>query len=98
MSQNFFIHVHKNVISVFFECRTYTLFVILISSFTGSVFQAGSEWPSSGYKATERGLLIDFGFNSTPLVIMFALFTYSVGKDRLYMSSCLPLINVETMH
>jgi hypothetical protein len=32
------------------------------------------------------------------LVIMFALFTYSVGKDRLYMSSCLPLINVETMH
>ncbi|PNF44042.1 Sorting and assembly machinery component 50-like protein [Cryptotermes secundus] len=36
--------------------------------FTGTVFQAGSEWPSSGYKQIERGLLLDFGFNSTPLV------------------------------
>lgn len=43
-------------------------------SFTGTVFQAGSEWPWSGYKQIERGLLIDFGFNSAPWVIMFTFF------------------------
>ncbi|XP_021920492.1 sorting and assembly machinery component 50 homolog isoform X2 [Zootermopsis nevadensis] len=35
---------------------------------TGTVFQAGSEWPWSGYKQIERGLLIDFGFNSAPWI------------------------------
>ncbi|XP_050316083.1 sorting and assembly machinery component 50 homolog [Anthonomus grandis grandis] len=32
-----------------------------------SVFQAHSEWPSSGYKQLERGLLLDIGFNSGSL-------------------------------
>jgi hypothetical protein len=41
------------------------------------VFQVGSEWPSSGYKQIERGLLLDFGFSSAPLVIMFIFVTYS---------------------
>lgn len=36
--------------------------------FAGTVFQVGSEWPSSGYKQIERGLLLDFGFNSAPLI------------------------------
>ncbi|XP_069685589.1 sorting and assembly machinery component 50 homolog isoform X1 [Periplaneta americana] len=34
--------------------------------FTSTIFQSGSEWPWSGYKQIERGLLLDFGFNSTP--------------------------------
>ncbi|XP_019869907.1 sorting and assembly machinery component 50 homolog [Aethina tumida] len=35
---------------------------------TTSVFQAHSEWPSSGYKLVERGLLFDFGFHSSSLI------------------------------
>ena len=44
------------------------------------MFQVGSEWPSSGYKQIERGLLLDFGFNSAPLVIMFFFVVYSGQK------------------
>jgi outer membrane protein insertion porin family len=36
--------------------------------FTTSVFQSNSEWPVSGYKELDRGLLLDFGFHSTPLI------------------------------
>jgi len=32
--------------------------------FTSSVYQATSEWPTSGYKELNKGLIIDFGFNS----------------------------------
>lgn len=32
-----------------------------------SILQAHSEWPSSGYKQLERGLLVDLGFYSTSL-------------------------------
>ncbi|KAG5882368.1 hypothetical protein JTB14_036292 [Gonioctena quinquepunctata] len=35
---------------------------------TTSIFQAHSEWPTSGYKQLERGLLFDLGFYSTPLL------------------------------
>ncbi|KAJ9587814.1 hypothetical protein L9F63_018738 [Diploptera punctata] len=34
-----------------------------------TLFQTGSEWPWSGYKQIERGLLLDLSFNSLPLVI-----------------------------
>ncbi|KAJ8916606.1 hypothetical protein NQ315_000251 [Exocentrus adspersus] len=37
-------------------------------TFTTSVFQSQSEWPSSGYKQLERGLLLDLGFYSTPFL------------------------------
>nr|XP_023026229.1 sorting and assembly machinery component 50 homolog B [Leptinotarsa decemlineata] len=33
---------------------------------TTSMFQSQSEWPTSGYKQLERGLLFDIGFYSTP--------------------------------
>lgn len=33
-----------------------------------SLFQANSEWPTSGYSLLERGVLFDLGFYSTPLV------------------------------
>ncbi|CAH0549617.1 unnamed protein product [Brassicogethes aeneus] len=36
--------------------------------FTTSLFQAHSEWPTSGYKSIERGLLLDFAFHSSSLV------------------------------
>ncbi|KAJ9586575.1 hypothetical protein L9F63_028382, partial [Diploptera punctata] len=32
-----------------------------------TLFQTGSEWPWSGYKQIERGLLLDLSFNSLPL-------------------------------
>ncbi|KAJ8956337.1 hypothetical protein NQ318_015075 [Aromia moschata] len=35
---------------------------------TTSVFQTHSEWPTSGYKQVERGLLVDLGFYSAPLL------------------------------
>ena len=44
------------------------------------MFQVGSEWPSSGYKQIERGLLLDFGFNSAPSVIMFIFVGYAGRK------------------
>lgn len=37
-------------------------------TFTTSVFQSQSEWPSSGYKQLERGLLFDLGFYSAPFL------------------------------
>ncbi|KYB27071.1 sorting and assembly machinery component 50 homolog [Tribolium castaneum] len=36
--------------------------------FTTSVFQSNAEWPVSGYKQLDRGLLFDFGFHSTALI------------------------------
>ncbi|PSN40542.1 Sorting and assembly machinery component 50 [Blattella germanica] len=36
--------------------------------FTGTLFQTGAEWPWSGYKQIERGLLLDLAFNSTSLL------------------------------
>ncbi|KAJ3652126.1 hypothetical protein Zmor_018119 [Zophobas morio] len=36
--------------------------------FTTSVFQSNAEWPVSGYKELDRGLLFDFGFHSTSLI------------------------------
>jgi hypothetical protein len=52
------------------------------------VFQAGSEWPSSGYKQIERGLLLDFGFNSTPLVkcLLFLLILIEKVDLHVFMS------------
>ncbi|GLH12382.1 hypothetical protein R5R35_011696 [Gryllus longicercus] len=38
------------------------------SVFSTSIFQHGSEWPPSGYKQIERGLLFDLGFSSAPNV------------------------------
>ncbi|KAJ8982214.1 hypothetical protein NQ317_013516 [Molorchus minor] len=38
------------------------------STLTTSIFQANSEWPTSGYKQLERGLLLDLGFYSAPLL------------------------------
>ncbi|KAF7285528.1 hypothetical protein GWI33_010527 [Rhynchophorus ferrugineus] len=35
--------------------------------FTASILQAHSEWPNSGYKLLERGLLLDLGFHSNSL-------------------------------
>ncbi|KAF2904629.1 hypothetical protein ILUMI_01545 [Ignelater luminosus] len=32
--------------------------------FSASVYQSTSEWPVSGYKELDKGLLLDFGFNS----------------------------------
>ena len=52
--------------------------------FAGTVFQVGSEWPSSGYKQIERGLLLDFGFNSAASVIMFIFVGYSGQKVVTY--------------
>lgn len=36
--------------------------------FTTSIYQATAEWPVSGYKELNKGLLLDFGFNSLPLI------------------------------
>lgn len=33
-----------------------------------SIFQGFSEWPTSGYSVFEKGILLDLGFYSTPLV------------------------------
>ncbi|KAK6633716.1 hypothetical protein RUM44_004323 [Polyplax serrata] len=33
--------------------------------FSTSIFQHGSDWPWSGYKMVERGILFDLGFNTT---------------------------------
>ncbi|KAJ8972153.1 hypothetical protein NQ314_000379 [Rhamnusium bicolor] len=49
-----------NIVMVLRKLATLTL--------TTSVFQAQSEWPTSGYKQLERGLLVDLGFYSTPLL------------------------------
>ncbi|XP_066991173.1 sorting and assembly machinery component 50 homolog A isoform X2 [Anabrus simplex] len=38
------------------------------SVFTSTIFQVGSEWPWSGYKQIERGLLFDVAFTSAPKV------------------------------
>lgn len=38
------------------------------SSITSSIYQQRSEWPWSGFQQTDRGLVLDFGFHSTPLV------------------------------
>ena len=48
------------------------------------MFQVGSEWPSSGYKQIERGLLLDFGFNSASSV-MFIFLGYSGQKVVTYL-------------
>ena len=53
------------------------------------MFQVGSEWPSSGYKQIERGLLLDFGFNSAPSVIMFIFVGYSGQKVVTYLVVCM---------
>lgn len=37
---------------------------------TTSLFQGHSEWPTSGYGLLERGVTVDLGFYSIPLVCM----------------------------
>lgn len=75
-----------------FEYGTYVCFIF---SFTGTVFQAGSEWPSSGYKQIERGLLLDFGFNSTPLVKCLLSLINLIEEVELGIFYVYSLINVE---
>lgn len=36
--------------------------------FTATLYQSHGEFPSSGYKELDKGLLLDVGFNSLPLV------------------------------
>ncbi|KAB0791180.1 hypothetical protein PPYR_02980 [Photinus pyralis] len=36
--------------------------------FSSSIYQATSEWPSSGYKQVDLGLILDFGLHSWPLI------------------------------
>lgn len=43
-------------------------YMVFSHSLKTSILQAHSEWPSSGYKQLERGLLVDLGFYSTSLV------------------------------
>lgn len=38
------------------------------SIFTSSIYQTMSEWPWSGYRQLDRGLLLDFAFNSSALL------------------------------
>lgn len=40
------------------------MFSIVYFSFTASLYQSHGEFPSSGYKELDRGLLLDVGFNS----------------------------------
>ncbi|KAK4878105.1 hypothetical protein RN001_010611 [Aquatica leii] len=39
-----------------------------IPVFSTSVYQSTSEWPSSGYRQIDQGLIVDFAFNSTCMI------------------------------
>jgi hypothetical protein len=84
----------KNIQFVEHYCMCCVWFWFL--RFAGTLFKVGSEWPSSGYKQIERGLLLDFGFNSTPLVIMFIFVVYYgekvvLSSFHVCLMSCLPM-------
>lgn len=40
----------------------------MLCRFTSSIYQTMSEWPWSGYRQLDRGLLLDFAFNSSALL------------------------------